>query len=272
MYSRCAEEQALAADRSLGASGFGGRGRFNKHDKSEVELSRGVVYQCVNNSIGPNATEENNDFNDDAEERPFVDHPLTATIDTHRLTPLQKFKLTLSLYPYTIPLFTVYFAEYALMSGVWTAIGFPTTSKLARDAFYLRSNWCYQMGVFLSRSSGAFCIAPLWLLWLMPGLQCLNLVFFYAVASQRFLYNYAILLPMCFYTGLLGGGVYVNGYMRINRDLSRGKREFVLSTASVADGFGVFCADLTGLFLQSCLYGKFGIKGAVVGCPVGMRR
>lgn len=39
-------------------------------------------------------------------------------------------------------------------SGTWTAIGFPTEDLLARQRFYAASNWCYQAGVFVSRSSG----------------------------------------------------------------------------------------------------------------------
>lgn len=32
--------------------------------------------------------------------------------------------------------------------------GFPVSSAAARHRFYVYSNWCYQAGVFLSRSSG----------------------------------------------------------------------------------------------------------------------
>lgn len=40
-----------------------------------------------------------------------------------------------------------------VQSGVWTAIGFPVTDAAARARFYEYSNWCYQGGVFISRSS-----------------------------------------------------------------------------------------------------------------------
>ena len=39
-------------------------------------------------------------------------------------------------------------------SGAWTAIGFPVESADARHTFYTFANWVYQIGVFLSRSSG----------------------------------------------------------------------------------------------------------------------
>ena len=59
-----------------------------------------------------------------------------------------------ALWPYMAPLIIVYCAEYAMQSGTWTAIGFPVTDPDARHAFYEAANWCYQLGVFLSRSSG----------------------------------------------------------------------------------------------------------------------
>lgn len=35
-----------------------------------------------------------------------------------------------------------------------TFAGFPVTDPSARHQFYTYSNWCYQAGVFVSRSSG----------------------------------------------------------------------------------------------------------------------
>lgn len=64
-----------------------------------------------------------------------------CTVVPHNLTACERFKLVLSLWKYTIPLFTVYAAEYMLQAGVWPAIGFPVTSATARAQFYLYSNW-----------------------------------------------------------------------------------------------------------------------------------
>lgn len=62
------------------------------------------------------------------------------------MTFKQRLQVTLQLWPYMVPLFVVYFAEYAMQSGTWTAIGFPVTSADARHRFYLYSNWMYQAG------------------------------------------------------------------------------------------------------------------------------
>ena len=41
-----------------------------------------------------------------------------------------------------------------MQSGAWTAVGFPVENADARHAFYTYANWVYQVGVFISRSSG----------------------------------------------------------------------------------------------------------------------
>ena len=126
-----------------------------------------------------------------------------AVVTPHHLTPYEKFKLVLSLWPYTIPLFTVYAAEYMLQAGVWSAVGFPVDSASARAQFYHYSNWTYQAGVFLSRSSGNLCTASIRVLWLMPFLQVVNLYFFWMNSIHHWVYNYILLVP-CFFAGLLG--------------------------------------------------------------------
>ena len=65
------------------------------------------------------------------------------------LTAHDRFKLVLSLWPYTIPLFTVYAAEYMLQAGVWSAIGFPVTSTIARAQFYHNANWTVSLASML---------------------------------------------------------------------------------------------------------------------------
>jgi len=181
-------------------------------------------------------------------------------------TPFERFRLVLSLWRYTIPLFTVYASEYMLQAGVWSAMGFPVTSASARAQFYHYSNWTYQAGVFLSRSSGNLCTASLQILWLMPLLQMVNLYFFWMNSMHHFWDNFGLLL-LCFFAGLLGGGVYVQGFSRINADMPVELREFAIASASVADSLGILTADILSLFIQSCIYKENHLEGAVVQCP-----
>lgn len=97
-------------------------------------------------------------------------------------------------------------------------------------------------------------------------LQVANLYFFWMVSVHHFWYNFGLLLPS-FFAGLLGGGVYVQGFSRINADMPIQLREFALSSASVADSLGVMLADVLSLFIQSCIYQENHIEGAVVECP-----
>lgn len=191
----------------------------------------------------------------------------------HEMDLDDRIMLVLSLWPYIIPLFTVYAAEYSLQAGTWTAIGFPVSSKKARDEFYEYSNWMYQAGVFVSRSSGVLGTAPMLWLWIMPALQVLNVAFFAIVAALHFWYSYSALLPICFYVGLLGGAVYAHGYLRICADFNQvDRREFALAATSVAESLGIVFADVLGLFIQSCLYQTNDISGAMVSCPIPARR
>lgn len=192
---------------------------------------------------------------------------LSPVPKVHEMDASQRFKLTLSLYPYIIPLFLVFAAEYTMQAGTWTAIGFPITDVKARNDFYFAANWTYYAGVFVSRSSGTLFTAPMWLLWLMPILQCINVAFFWIVAAHHVFYNWWLLIG-CFYTGLLGGAVYVHGFTRICIDLPKEHTEFALSATSVGECFGILAADVCGLFLQSCLYAINGLSGAAVVCPV----
>lgn len=69
-----------------------------------------------------------------------VEHDTDSTTSPN-FTTLERFELVLSLWPYMIPMFTVYAAEYTLQAGVWSAIGFPVTSASARAEFYQYANW-----------------------------------------------------------------------------------------------------------------------------------
>jgi battenin len=91
----------------------------------------------------------------------------------------------------------------------------------------------------------------------MPGLQSVNVVIFFNVASHAetsVLYSPGILYCGAFYAGLLGGSCYVNAYKRICEDLPPLHQEFALSSTSVGESLGIVVAVILGLFIQSCLY------------------
>lgn len=105
------------------------------------------------------------------------------------------------------------------------------------------------------------------ILWAMPGLQVVNLYFFGLNSIHHFWYNYYLLLP-CFFAGLLGGAVYVQGFSRVNRDMPIELKEFAIASVGVADSLGILVADIMSLYIQSCIFKQNGLEGAVVNCPL----
>jgi len=102
-------------------------------------------------------------------------------------------------------------------------------------------------------------------LWLMPALQCLLLLFFAVDAVTYWWYGWTLMLP-CFVTGLLGGAVYVNSFTLLSKEVEPALKEFSLSAACVADSLGIACADLTAIMIQGCLFRWQGLPGAAFSC------
>jgi hypothetical protein len=97
-----------------------------------------------------------------------------SSVPSHNITAFERFQLVLSLWPYTIPLFTVYAAEYMLQAGVWSAIGFPVTSATARAQFYHYSNWTVSGMLSYNTTCSIF-----------TSLQCDYLTLFHPTVSSR---------------------------------------------------------------------------------------
>ena len=225
-----------------------------------------------------NFSQENNTAVNDAETTGLLLHPhdtnlhlpprhaLNKSSKAARMSAKERFSQFCSLWPYTIPLFLVYAAEYMMQAGVWASIGIPdVTSPSSRQKFYSLSNFMYQAGVFLSRSSGMWWQASRNFLWVMPIMQVVVLVFFLAVAVTHFWYNWMLLIPAGV-AGLLGGAVYVNAFTLLAREVEPQYREFSLGAASVADSAGIAVADIAAIFIQGCLFKANGLPGADYAC------
>lgn len=184
-------------------------------------------------------------------------------LDPRTMTGRQKLALTLRLWPYTVPLFFVYFAEYTMQSGAWSAIGFPVGSAPARRSFYLYANWSYQAAVFISRSTGTLLPVRRRGLWAMPALQCALLAFFVWDAARHWWYGWS-LISLCFVAGLLGGSTYVNAFTLLSKEVPLAQREFSLASACVADSLGIAAADAVGVLVQGCLLRANGLAGEAV--------
>lgn len=158
------------------------------------------------------------------------------------------------LLPFVLPLMTVYFAEYVINQGVSPTLLFDLIDmpmfRHYRDA-YVFYGVLYQIGVFISRSSGS------WIrirhLWLIAILQLVNLGM--AILQSLFLFNSNIYVSFAFmmYEGLLGGAAYVNTFMQVSEAVPKGEREFAMGTVTMSDSAGVAMAALVSMWLETSL-------------------
>ncbi|KAL9059853.1 MAG: hypothetical protein Q9162_000923 [Coniocarpon cinnabarinum] len=159
------------------------------------------------------------------------------------------------IYPYMLPLFLVYSAEYVAISAVAPTLLFPTSQspfKNFRD-FYPAYQALYQAGVFISRSSILF--LRLKNIYTPSLLQIVNLAILILQALLYFLPSVWMVFGIFFWTGLLGGAVYVNAFAKISDEVEEYEREFSLSATTVADSTGILLASVTALTVEPGLCG-----------------
>jgi len=173
----------------------------------------------------------------------------------------ERAQLLFPLWVFMLPLFLVYAAEYVIQTGVNSALEFPKEGLPAKK-WYVIAGFLYQLGVFLSRSSGT--VFKLKYLWPLPAGQlvmlCVFLLFgFDAVRAPAWLVG-----VLTFVVGLFGGATCkctarsrcptacfyltctpvadVNAFRMIHEQVEPWARELSLGTASVADTLGIVLA------------------------------
>ena len=157
--------------------------------------------------------------------------------------------------PFMLPLSTVYLYEYLINQAVAPTLLFPLDQNHTHPFFfhkyrdiYVTYGTLYQLGVFISRSSGS--LLRIKRLYLLSILQCMNLAiaicqsWFYAVHSV-----YPVML-LIFFEGLLGGASYVHTFMNIIDEIDISEREFSLGAVSMSDSFGTLLAAFIGISLE----------------------
>eukprot|EP01084_Bolivina_argentea_P258221 435231_1 len=185
---------------------------------------------------------------------------------TKNVGALQTLKMLMSLWRIAFALFLVYFCEYTMMTGTWSSMGTHIHEESSRQEFYTYSNWCYQTGVWISRTWGILLpvTKPLHL-WYMSFSQLFLLLFFLAVCYWRFWTGVSI-YPLCIVAGLFGGATYVNAFALVSRMVPANIKERIIGGISVSDTFGIVMADIAGLFIQGCMYRHHSIPGGEFNC------
>jgi len=177
----------------------------------------------------------------------------------------KRVKTVAKLWRYILPLFTVYFAEYFIQSGLWSGIGVPTAyTAEGRSTFYHYAIIAYQVAVFISRSSGLVIKPNMAIIWALPIVQLCMVGLFAAVAVTQFWTGYTLLIP-AFAVGLLGGASYCLTYVHISDNVPEDEREFSIATTTVAENLGLTLSSFTAIYAQGCVWSAIGIEGGV-GC------
>lgn len=153
-------------------------------------------------------------------------------------------------FPYMLPLFLVYVAEYIINQGVSPTLLFPLESSPFSELrdFYPMYGFLYQLGVFVSRSSIAF--VRFRQLYLLCILQVGNLALLTLHSLLNFIPNVYIVFFIIFWEGLLGGGVYVNTFAAVMEDVPFSEREFSLGATSVSDSAGICIAGFVSMVME----------------------
>lgn len=154
---------------------------------------------------------------------------------------------------YMLPLSIVYFAEYVINQGVAPTMLFPleeTPFTTFRDS-YVAYGTLYQVGVFISRSSGS--MIRLKNLYLLGFLQVINLIICILQSLYMFIPSIWIIFVLIFYEGLLGGAGYVNTFMSVSEQVESHEREFALGCVGISDSFGIVMAAGISLWLEPSL-------------------
>lgn len=118
-------------------------------------------------------------------------------------TFIMQLKLLKKLQKYMIPLFLVYFAEYFINQGLFELLYFKDAFIKNHKEQYRWYNVCYQVAVFVSRSSITFFQVKF--LPIFPILQLLNVGIVLAQLFFNYIPSIWIVFVIIFWEGLLGG-------------------------------------------------------------------
>ncbi|KAF7632702.1 Battenin [Meloidogyne graminicola] len=165
----------------------------------------------------------------------------------------EKLRIIFPLLRYMIPLSFVYFAEYLINSGLHQLIHFNCSHgfSLSLESQFRWYMALYQSGVFFSRTSIAFIKLPIFVLYLLPFLQCLNLAIFLIQSINQFIPYIGIIFILTFIEGIFGGASYANTFDRIHKETSFQTREFSLSIASSGDSIGISLAGFASIIVHN---------------------
>lgn len=130
----------------------------------------------------------------------------------------------------------------------------PFGVKFDLDSQYRWFLVIYQIGVFTSRSLGAF-IKPR-RTWWATIVQFLNFVFFLYVAASLQASNPWIIFIVVFWLGIVGGLCFVHTFHRLIKELPVNQHKFSLGMMTIGESFGIAIGGSTAILIHNILCGK----------------
>ena len=111
--------------------------------------------------------------------------------------------------------------------------------------------FCYQIGVFISRTSLVVVKFPR--IEILTIFQIINFVFIFVECFYTYVENYYILFSWLIFVGLMGGGSYVNCFYFLLEDkkIEPVYRELSVNIATVFNDVGILCSSLTILLFKN---------------------
>ena len=151
---------------------------------------------------------------------------------------------------YLVSFFLVYVSEYMINQSTNAVIDFEGAYE---GYFYEFSQFAYQLGVFLSRSSLPLFKLPSYLVPVPSALQFLFLVLYCFEAEYTFINNFWVMMVLTFVEGLFGGLVYISGMYWVSVLSNKKTKEFRMSISSLFNTAGVVLASCIGMWLEPFL-------------------
>jgi battenin len=119
---------------------------------------------------------------------------------------------------------------------------------------YVVFSFCYQIGVFISRSS--LSLIKIRRVEIMTILQLINFTFFLFNTIFLFLENFYVCFVLMAWVGLMGGSSYVNVMYNIleSDKLAKSEKELAITMTGVCNDIGILFASILSLLLSNTAF------------------
>lgn len=120
--------------------------------------------------------------------------------------------------------------------------------------FFVILNYCYQVGVFISRSSLKY--VQIKQVWFLSVLQAINWTFMFLNTRYMFCTSLYYLCPLFVWVGLMGGGSYVNVMHNILelKTLHKSEIEGALVLTLMFNDCGILSSAFFTLIMDNTLF------------------